>query len=129
MIRDGVKVPHDDVLESVGVFLADLDKFRVAARKVMREWRCSCEQFLLNENINRVAWLGQSAACISEGIPSRYKAGFYTMSLPQQALANDLAGALLKEWLDDFDDGKWDSRESGEVHTRLDGQGVFRWNS
>ncbi len=129
MMRDGVKVPHDDVLERYGLFLADLDRFRLAGERVLREWRCSCEQFLLNESINRVAWIGQSSACLAEGIPSRYKSGFYTMSLPQQSLANDLAGALLREWLDDFDSGKWDSREGEQVHSRLDGQRVFRWDS
>jgi len=128
MTRDGVKVPHDDVLERCGEFLADQDRFRLGGRRVMLEWRCSCEQFLLNENINRIAWIGQASACIAEGIPSRYKSGFYTMSLPQQALANSLAGDLLREWLNDFDSGRWDSLEGRNVHERLDGQRVFQWN-
>ena len=128
-VCDGVKVQRDNALDGYGEFLKDLERFHRAGCRVIREWRCSCEQFLLNEKINRIAWIGQASACIAEGIPARYKSGFYTMSRREQHCANSLAGELLREWLSDFDSGKWDSREGQNVYERLDGQRVFQWHS
>lgn len=82
-------------------FLSDLDAFEQGMREVFRCWPNSCEQFLMNGSINRIAWLGQSAMCISTGIPSKFKFGFNLLSEDQKRAANALAGKLLKEWLDE----------------------------
>lgn len=37
--------------------------------RVVKEWINSSEHNLTNLGLNRVAWLGQSACCIGEGLP------------------------------------------------------------
>lgn len=66
-------------------FLSDLPRFRAAMQRVLDEWPHSCDQFLSNENINRIAWLGQASMCIETGVPSIYRAGFKDLSPDQQA--------------------------------------------
>src|SRR6202035_2096283 len=79
-------------------FLADLDAFGKGMDRVMAEWPNSCEQFLLNVSMNRVAWLGQASMCIVHGIPSCYRGGFKLLSEEQQDAANALAQKRLEEW-------------------------------
>ena len=80
-------------------FLADDERFKAALEKVTTEWKHSCEHYLTNEAMNRVAWLGQASACYAMGIPSVFRGGFYLLSEPQQARANKLAHEALNAWL------------------------------
>jgi hypothetical protein len=80
-------------------FLADIPRFMAAMQRVVSEWPHSCEQFLLNENINRVAWLGQSSMCIDTGIPSCFRAGFKLLTNEQRSRANAAAQRTLDQWL------------------------------
>lgn len=80
-------------------FLADLPRFRHALQRVLREWPKSCEHFLSNESINRIAWLGQASMCIDTGIPSVYRGGFKMLSAPQQDAANAEAALALEAWI------------------------------
>jgi hypothetical protein len=89
----------DDAGELYREFLSDLDAFEQGIKDVFRYWPNSCEQFLMNTSINRIAWLGQSAMCISTGIPSKFKFGFNLLNEEQKKLANSLAAKFLKEWL------------------------------
>lgn len=81
-------------------FLADDARFGAALESVITEWKHSCEHYLTNEAMNRVAWLGQASACYAMGIPSVFRGGFYLLSEPQQAHANELAHAALNRWLE-----------------------------
>lgn len=81
-------------------FLRDDAKFRVALERVITEWKNSCEHYLTNENMNRIAWLGQASLCISEGIPSIFCGGFYNLSEDEQAIANNTALEYLNKWRD-----------------------------
>jgi hypothetical protein len=89
-----------DALELYAEFLRDTDRFKIALRRVVTEWPHSCEQFLSNENLNRIAWLGQAAMCIETGIPARFRAGFKLLSNDEQAKANDTAAEYLRYWCD-----------------------------
>jgi hypothetical protein len=53
-------------------FLRDTPRFEEAMAGVLRDWPNSCEQWLSNERMNRIAWLGQAAMCYATGIPSKY---------------------------------------------------------
>ncbi len=79
-------------------FLRDLDMFGLAMNRVMLEWPNSCEHFLTNTSMNRVAWLGQASMCITHGIPSCFKGGFKLLSNEEQQAANELAQKYLDEW-------------------------------
>ena len=65
-------------------FLANSQKFSNALEKVTTEWKHSCEHYLTNSAMNRIAWLGQAAACYALGIPSKYRSGFYLLTTEEQ---------------------------------------------
>lgn len=39
-------------------FLSDLPSFEKALKKIIVDWKFSCEHYLSNPNMNRIAWLG-----------------------------------------------------------------------
>lgn len=80
-------------------FLADDDRFRAALDKVTQEWVCSCEHYLTNSAMNRIAYLGQAAACYDTGMPNEYRAGFFLLTKEQQDKANATALEYLNAWL------------------------------
>ncbi len=80
-------------------FLSNIPEFKIALDRVINEWPNSCEQFLTNENINRIAWLGQASMCISLSIPSMYKHGFRLLNRDQQIIANKTAEEKLINYL------------------------------
>ena len=80
-------------------FLRDTPQFEAALERVLAEWPISCEQFLSNEGINRIAWLGQASMCIATGIPSCFRGGFKLLHPHEQRIANATADKWLKIWL------------------------------
>lgn len=80
-------------------FLADLDRFRDAANKVINEWHNSCEHYLTNFAMNRIAWIGQAAMCYETGIPSKFCSGFNLLTEQQKDEANQVALDVLNDWL------------------------------
>lgn len=80
-------------------FLRDTERFSKALWRVLTEWPRSCEHYLSNEKMNRIAWLGQAAMCIETGIPSTYRGGFNQLTPEEQATANETALQALNEWL------------------------------
>lgn len=91
-------------------FLADLSRFEIGLKGVVSGWPNSCEHYLTNESMNRIAWLGQAAACYVEGLPSLYRGGFNLMTKEQQESADILAHQYLNKWL----------RESGRDEVAID---------
>lgn len=104
----------EEAKEAYRAFLADLPAFEAALKRVLGEWPNSCEHYLTNEAMNRIAWLGQASACLALGLPSRYRPGYFLLTEDQQRAADNLALSYLNLWL--------------EVHGRptvdLDGAGV-----
>lgn len=86
--------------EMYRVFLSDLPKFEEALGVVITEWQHSCEHYLTNVAMNRIAWLGQAAMCQATGIPAAYRAGFSLLTEEQQEAANQLALEYLNYWLE-----------------------------
>jgi hypothetical protein len=89
----------DECKEEYRAFLADLDKFRSAANSVISEWIMSCEHYLTNFAMNRIAWIGQAAMCYATGIPSKFCGGFNLLTTEQQDEANMVALDVLNDWL------------------------------
>lgn len=88
--------------EAYKVFLSDTPRFETALQRVITEWKNSCEHYLTNENMNRIAWLGQAALCIETGIPSIFRGGFMLMSAQEQQTANETALKYLNKWLKNY---------------------------
>lgn len=97
---DGIS--SDEAKNMYRDFLSNNHMFESALIRVINEWVFSCEHFLTNTDINRIAWLGQSSACMSLGLPSKYKSGFNLLSLKQQKGANLLAERYLELWKEKF---------------------------
>jgi hypothetical protein len=85
--------------EAYRAFLADTPRFAEALGRVTAEWTHSCEHYLTNVAMNRIAWLGQAAACYAMGIPSTFRGGFFLLTAEQQTAANETALAGLNAWL------------------------------
>jgi hypothetical protein len=88
----------DVAKDAYAEFLSDDDRFMAAIRRVFVEWPVSCEHFLTNESINRIAWLGQASMCIETGVPSIFRGGFKRLSVDGQRRANSVAEECLREW-------------------------------
>lgn len=110
----------EDASESYSVFLRDLKGFYQAMERVSLEWPNSCEHFLTNRSINRIAWLGQSAMCIETGVPSIYKSGFQLLSDEQRRMANETAQLFLTKWEDEHEG------EDKTIHPVMEEAGVSR---
>jgi len=80
-------------------FLSDDVLFQKAIDRVFLEWPISCEQFLSNESLNRIAWIGQAAMCIETSIPSCFRAGFKLLTKEKADMANSIADNNLKKWI------------------------------
>ena len=82
-------------------FLRDSEAFDSSLDIVLAQWKNSCEHYLTNVAMNRIAWLGQAAACQARGLPSAYRAGFTLLTEEEQSRANDIALKHLNKWLKD----------------------------
>lgn len=85
--------------EAYATFLRDLKLFEKTANKVIKEWKHSCEHYLTNKAMNRIAWIGQASVCYAEGIPSQFCSGFNLLTPKEQEDANEVALKVLNKWL------------------------------
>lgn len=73
--------------------------FEAALCSVTTQWKKSCEHYLSNESMNRIAWLGQAALCFARGIPACFRGGFNKLTDAEQETANASALKFLNQWL------------------------------
>ena len=85
--------------EMYRAFLSDPERFEAALEGVTTQWKYSCEHYLTNVAMNRIAWLGQASMCFATGVPSEFRGGFSLLTKKQQKDANELALACLNKWL------------------------------
>lgn len=90
---------EDQAREECRLFLKDSSRFEKGLVRVLSEWKYSCEHFLSNVSMNRIAWLGQAAMCIETGVPSVFRGGFKLLSKKDQGTADALAEKYLNRWL------------------------------
>jgi len=77
----------------------DANRFKTALERVITNWQNSCEHYLTNKAMNRIAWLGQAAVCIDSGVPSVFCSGWSLLSAEEQMTANQIALEYLNKWL------------------------------
>lgn len=90
---------REDCEEKYRQLLADIPAFETALMTVILTWVKSCEHYLTNERMNRIAWLGQASLCVAHGIPSTFRGGYNLLSEAQQKAADDAALQALNFWL------------------------------
>ena len=79
-------------------FLSDLKLFEKVLKKVILEWKYSCEHFLTDVGRNRIAWLGQASMVYAMQVPAEARGGFKLLSKEQQTAADAMALKYLKKW-------------------------------
>ena len=92
-------ISKEEAIETYRVFLSNLRHFNDAIWKVFAWWPNSCEHFLTNPTMNRIAWIGQASLCIETGIPSIFRVGYKLLSKNKQIEADQLAQSRLEEWI------------------------------
>lgn len=80
-------------------FLADLNRFEEALEAVTTGWKFSCEHYLTNDRMNRIAWLGQASVAHALAIPSGCRGGFQLLTPDEKYAANMAALKWLNRWL------------------------------
>jgi hypothetical protein len=79
--------------------LTDITEFERILDGVISEWKHSCEHYLTNGAMNRIAWLGQAALCYKFGIPSEFRGGYGLLTEAQQLAADEAALRALNKWM------------------------------
>lgn len=79
--------------------LQDIPEFERILECVITEWKHSCEHYLTNSAMNRIAWLGQAALCYKYGIPSEFRGGYGLLTEAQQLAADEAALRALNTWM------------------------------
>lgn len=92
-------ITQDEGEEKYREFLSDLPRFEAALNVVTSEWTYSCEHYLTNDRMNRIAWLGQAAVAQAMHIPSLCRGGYHRLTQEQQHAADELALRYLNKWL------------------------------
>lgn len=92
-------ITQEEGEERYRAFLSDLSKFESALRVVTSEWKYSCEHYLTNERMNRIAWLGQASVAQALHIPSVCRGGYNKLSDSEKSAADELALIYLNKWL------------------------------
>lgn len=85
--------------EMYASFLRDIPMFEAAMQSILEKWPRSCEHYLSNESMNRIAWLGQASMCYAYGIPAVFRGGFNRLTDEEQERANQSALKYLNRWL------------------------------
>ena len=80
--------------------LTDSKLFASILNKIIVEWKYSCEHYLTNQSMNRIAWLGQAAVCYESGVPSVYSSAWFLLDDKQQSEANRVALKALNKWME-----------------------------
>jgi hypothetical protein len=96
--KDGMS--RKECEEAYRGFLSDIPSFEKALQGVITEWKHSCEHYLTNVAMNRIAWLGQASCCYATGIPAAFRGGFSLLTPEEQERANETALVFLNRWLE-----------------------------
>lgn len=92
-------ISQEEGEEIYAEFLSDLERFEAALNGVISEWKNSCEHYLTNDRMNRIAWLGQASAAYATQMPSGCRGGYNRLSVEKQQKADKLALDYLNKWL------------------------------
>jgi hypothetical protein len=110
----------DQARDAYTEFLRDPDRFRAGLEGVLRDWPNSTEHYLSNENMNRIAWLGQAAMCYATRVPKGFRTGYSQLTPTEQHAANLLALEYLNKFLDAKGEPTLFSLDDAKSKTQMD---------
>ena len=90
---------HQECEDEFKRILSDQNLFGQILSKVIVEWKNSCEHYLTNTSMNRIAWLGQAAVCYHSGVPSRYSGAWMDLDKKTREKADNTALTYLNKWM------------------------------
>jgi hypothetical protein len=93
------ELSHEECEQEYVRILSSTRIFSRILGRVTKEWINSCEHYLTNKSMNRIAWLGQAAVCYESGVPSRYSGAWDSLTDEQKDKANKTALKHLNKWL------------------------------
>ena len=80
-------------------FTGDYKLYGSFMKKVIKEWKYSCEHNLTDYSLNRQAWIGHAACCLAIGCPEEItREAWWNLTEEQQRLANIEADKAIKLW-------------------------------
>lgn len=100
--------------------LSNSKLFAEILEKIISEWKFSCEHYLTNKSMNRIAWLGQAAVCYHSGVPSIYSSAWNKLTEEQQADANRTALIFLNKWLSNNNLNEVDLNEAAIIGRQVE---------
>ena len=90
---------HQECKDEFKRILSDQNLFGEILGRVIVEWKNSCEHYLTNISMNRIAWLGQAAVCYHSGVPSRYSDAWMDLDRKTREKADSTALTYLNKWM------------------------------
>tara|TARA_R110000751_G_scaffold170945_2_gene277541 strand:- start:294 stop:1424 length:1131 start_codon:yes stop_codon:yes gene_type:complete len=89
---------HEECEDEFKRILSNQKLFGEILSKVIVDWKNSCEHYLTNTSMNRIAWLGQAAVCYHSGVPSRYSGAWMDLDKKTREKADNTALIYLNKW-------------------------------
>ena len=90
---------HQECEDEFKRILSDQNLFGQILSKVIVEWKNSCEHYLTNTSMNRIAWLGQAAVCYHSRVPSKYSSCWMDLDKTTREKADNTALTYLNKWM------------------------------
>lgn len=111
---------HEQCENEFKRILSDQELFSEILEKVIVEWKNSCEHYLTNKSMNRIAWLGQAAVCYHSGVPSCYSNAWFDLPEQTREEANNTALKYLNKWMDLNNYGQTDLDEAISIGRQIE---------
>lgn len=90
---------HDELLQRAIKFTGDTKKYGSYMRKVVREWKYSCEHNLSCVGQNRQAWIGHAACALAFKCPENIvREAWWLLTERQRIEANKEADKAIELW-------------------------------
>lgn len=79
--------------------MLDVEGFYQAMKRVITEWKFSCEAAFTASVINHQAWIGHAGCAINHNAPEELtRLAWRQLTEQQQDLANEAADKVINEW-------------------------------
>ncbi len=100
MYEDTAKQIKERLVKKCVKLLSSNERFEFACNRVISEWENSCSVHLSNENMNRLAYMGQAACCLLLG-SQKYTTceAWNRLNADKQDKANAIAQKTIDKWV------------------------------
>lgn len=100
MWRKESKEYEQNLFDEIISFIGNHTAYGKSMLKAVKFWKYSCENFLTNVSINRLAYIGHAGCCIEKGYPEYLvRRAWKLLNENQRYLANKEAEKAVKIWI------------------------------